>query len=179
MKDTNYQATKIYKIVCLNDDIKDIYVGSTSLELKVRYCHHVCCLTTNPDKKLSKFITENGGIENWKIELIEDYPCNTQEERLWRERHWYDLLKPSLNYYKPIRSKEETKEQMKENTKRYISDPVKKERKKEMNKLSRDKERDRELATIRRNNRTQEEKDTFNAKRKETRNAKKNKNIIL
>ncbi len=182
LKMPNYQATKIYKLVCLNDEIKDIYVGSTSVKLNRRFSHHKHYLTKKPNKKLSKFITKNGGIENWKIELIEDYPCNTKDERLWRERHWCDILNSSLNFYRPITTEEENKERMKKNSNIYMSNPVNKERQKE-------------LDTIRRNNRTQEEIDEYNAKRKETRNRKKreinklqtrelrakkkNKNIIL
>jgi len=57
----------------------------------------------------SKSIIERG---NYTIELIEDYPCNTKEELLYRERFYFEH-RECVNIICPIQSKEERKEQRK------------------------------------------------------------------
>jgi hypothetical protein len=42
-----------------------------------------------------------------KIILIENYPCDSKDELLARERYWYDKLKPSINRQRPLVTKEE------------------------------------------------------------------------
>ena len=41
-----------------------------------------------------------------KMLLIEEYPCETKQELLWRERFWIDNNN-CINKYKPIITKEE------------------------------------------------------------------------
>jgi hypothetical protein len=40
-------------------------------------------------------INENGGWENWKMEELEKYDCNTRDEVLDREKYWFDLITSS------------------------------------------------------------------------------------
>ena len=72
----DYSKCVIYKIVCKDFSIKDLYVGSTTDFVKRRSVHKKEC---NDDKirkvdlKIYKIIRVNGGWENWSIIAIEDY----------------------------------------------------------------------------------------------------------
>ena len=80
---SNFQNGKIYKVV--NNLDSEIYVGSTTMDLDKRMIKHTCDAKQRPH--LSKFYTymNDTGIDNFEIELIEDYPCETQEELRKRE----------------------------------------------------------------------------------------------
>ena len=80
---SNFQEAKIYKVI--NKLNSEIYVGSTTLDLDKRMIKHKCDAKQRPH--LSKFYTfmNETGIDNFEIELIEDYPCETQEELRKRE----------------------------------------------------------------------------------------------
>ena len=79
----NFQDGKIYKVV--NKLNSEIYVGSTTMDLDKRMIKHKCDAKQRPH--LSKFYTfmNETGIDNFEIELIEDYPCETKEELRKRE----------------------------------------------------------------------------------------------
>jgi len=62
------------------------------------------------------------GLENCKIVLIENYPCNSRDELTSREAHYIRTM-TCVNRYIPDRSDEE-----------YRNDPAHKERKKVVNK---------------------------------------------
>lgn len=87
----NYQKGKIYKIVDLNEEM--IYVGSTCEQyLCSRMASHRASY-----KKLNKYysshdIFDKYGIENCKILLIENYPCNSKEELLKKEAEYIRQL---------------------------------------------------------------------------------------
>jgi len=102
---TDYSKCVIYKIVCKDQNIKDIYVGHTTNFIK-RKSHHKDAVRTPTDKhynyKLYQKIRENGGWDNWSMVKIEDYYCNTKEEACERELHYYNLLKPNLNMRNPL-----------------------------------------------------------------------------
>ena len=54
-----------------------------------------------------QFIRNNGGIDEWIIETIEEYPCNSKIEAEQRERYYIEELKPSLNRIIPLRTAKE------------------------------------------------------------------------
>ena len=103
LSDERYQNGRIYKIVNNVDD--EIYVGSTCLPLSKRLYYHKC---DRNKKSLPCYQHLNKiGWENVSIILVENYPCNSKEELLARERYHYDILKPSLNGYRPFVTREE------------------------------------------------------------------------
>ena len=107
----DYKDNLNYKIVCNDTDIKDEYFGST-VNLRARRNKHKSTsndLTSHKQKyKLYDFINKNGGWDNFKIVLVEYYPCNTKLECLKRERELIELYKPSLNtILKTYRTKED------------------------------------------------------------------------
>ena len=106
----NYSKTVLYKIVCKDINIIDIYIGHTTNFNKRKIKHKSRC---NNEKnksynlKVYQFIRNNGGFENWKIIIIEDYPCENKLEAKTRERYWIEELKPLLNSNIPGRTQEE------------------------------------------------------------------------
>ena len=108
----NYQKTIIYKIVCNDLNIKDVYVGHTTEFTKRKNSHKNRCNNPNDKKynlKIYKTIRENEGWDNWSMIEIEKYPCNDKNEACSRERHWYEQLNSNLNTYRPMITNEELK----------------------------------------------------------------------
>jgi group I intron endonuclease len=91
----NYQNGKIYKII--NDINDEIYIGSTTKLLCQRLTQHRSDSRKNINRKLFKFVRENGGWRNFRIILIEFHVCDTKAELLRREQYHIDLLRPTLN----------------------------------------------------------------------------------
>jgi len=108
-----YNNTVIYKIVCLDSTITDVYIGSTTdFNSRKRQHKYNCCNENSQEYifKIYETIRANGGIDNWNIIIIESYPCETDEQKRERERYWYDVLQPSMNMYRPLQTEEEKKE---------------------------------------------------------------------
>jgi hypothetical protein len=96
----------MYKIVCNDLEIKDIYVGHTTDFIRRKTQHKSSCIKKQ-NVKLYKTIHDNGGWENWSMIEIEKYPCNDFNEAVARERHWYETLNANLNVQYPSRSQKE------------------------------------------------------------------------
>ena len=103
---SDYSQGKIYKITC--GETGNIYIGSTNQCLKRRLIQH-----TSPNNKC-----ETKHFINPKIVLIEDYPCETKQELLWKEREWMDKT-DCVNKQRPITSDEEYREHKKHLNKKY------------------------------------------------------------
>ena len=98
MEDNKYQQGKIYKIVC--NITGEVYIGSTIEILNRRLTNH----KVKPKRPcMSKQILDRG---DYKIELIKDYPCNSEEELKWEERKHIDN-NICINKYSPIITEEE------------------------------------------------------------------------
>jgi hypothetical protein len=104
----NYQQGRIYKI---EGGGLLPYIGSTTQSLCSRLGGH---------RRHQRFFetTGKGGIctsyslittPDCKITLIENYPCNSKEELVARERHWIDSME-CVNKVRPTRTEEEKKE---------------------------------------------------------------------
>jgi hypothetical protein len=109
----NFQNTVIYKIVCNDLNIEDVYVGHTTNFTKRKYRHKSNSQNLNGNEyeyKIYKTIREYGGFENWSMIEIEKYPCNDLQEASKRERYYYELLNAKLNTVNPSRSKKEYQE---------------------------------------------------------------------
>jgi hypothetical protein len=111
MSSIDYQNTVIYKIVCRDLSIKDLYVGSTTNFNNRKRGHIASCeFESNPsyNLKLYQFIRLNGGWDNWSMEEIERFPCDNSNEALTRERYWIETLSANLNSTKrPAVSRDE------------------------------------------------------------------------
>ena len=76
------------KIYCIRNSINDeVYVGSTIQRLSKRLSKHKSDMKNNILTRLYKEMKELG-VENFYIELIEAYPCNSKEELNKRENEY-------------------------------------------------------------------------------------------
>ena len=105
-----YENLKIYKIT--DTGYNKVYVGSTCESLSKRIERHRAKYssykTGKTNKNLSVFeIFDEFGIEDCKIELIENYPCSCKEELLRREGHYIKALIVSIRSFHIGRKKRE------------------------------------------------------------------------
>jgi hypothetical protein len=100
----------IYKIVCKDLTIKDLYVGSCQ-SFRTRKNHHKHTCNTESNKghnaPVYTFIRLNGGWDNWSIIQVEEYNFNNRQELRTRERYWLEQLQATLNYQTPSRTRKE------------------------------------------------------------------------
>ena len=121
-KPIDYSKGFIYRLVCKDLSVKEIYVGS-STNFRQRKAQHKCsCTNPNNSKyhlKVYEYMRNNGGWDIWDMVLLEKYPCNDKYELEKRERHWMEELKSSLNSNIPTRTDQEWEEDNKEHRKEY------------------------------------------------------------
>jgi len=98
----DYQNSKIYKIYSLSNE-ELVYFGSTTQRLSQRKAEHVKDSKKEHYNGSSKIIINNG---NWKMELIQDYPCLN---RLELETLEGDYIKNNkcINIMIPARTKKQ------------------------------------------------------------------------
>lgn len=113
-KINTYQDGKIYKIV--DNTNGDIYIGSTICSLQKRLWGH------KTDSKKRRDITSCKIILNgdYKIELIENYPCNTHKELLQREQYYIDNT-DCINKHNAKKDKKEYNKQYKIDNKDWFN----------------------------------------------------------
>ena len=120
----DYSKTIIYKLVCNDLNINDLYVGSTTDFTERKYRHKYNSSSTSNKEchlKVYKFIRQNGGWANWSMIEVEKYPCKDGNEKRARERYWIETLNATLNCLSPFQTKEEQKQLKKELDKIYRS----------------------------------------------------------
>jgi NADH:ubiquinone oxidoreductase subunit len=117
LKKIDYSKLVIYKIVCKDLHITDLYVGGTTNFIQRKKQHKNRCYNKNSEKyyfKLYETIRENGGWENWTMVIIEECPCDDSYNARKLERYYYEQLNATLNAYKPLITEEEKKQEAKE-----------------------------------------------------------------
>ena len=137
-KPINYKKVIIYKLVCNDLSVKDLYVGHTTDFTNRKRNHKNRCLNPNDSKhnyKVYKMIRENGDWNNWSMIEIEKYPCNDDNEARSRERYWYEVLNANLNMISPTLDVEKRKNYY-ENNKNKINDKQKEYYKKNKNEIN-------------------------------------------
>tara|TARA_R110000823_G_scaffold297644_1_gene417846 strand:+ start:35 stop:613 length:579 start_codon:yes stop_codon:yes gene_type:complete len=132
----DYSKGFIYKLCCLDVDVKEIYIGS-STNFKQRKNRHKCDCNRENSKLYNsyvyRFIRDNGGWDNWTMIELHKYPCNDKRELECEENRVMIELQSQLNSQKAYQSKEdldeyikkyreEHKEETKEYNKKYIED---------------------------------------------------------
>ena len=113
----NYQNGRIYKLV--SNHTKYIYIGSTTMPLHQRLWQHKTHYELFSKGLINKICSSKQLYHLGKVEiiLIQNYPCNSKEELLMRERHFIESLE-CINKKIPIRTVEE-----------YIESLIKKKKK--------------------------------------------------
>ena len=86
----------IYKITPIHE-CKALYIGSTT-NFKRRLSQHKKN-STNKFKKefLYKYIRAMGGFDQFKMEKVIEYPCETRAEGLKKEKEFISEMKANLN----------------------------------------------------------------------------------
>jgi hypothetical protein len=97
----SYNNTIIYKIVCKDSAVTDLYVGHTT-DFRQRLKRHREDCIKHPERKLYNMINNNGGWDNWDMLIIETCSFNNVEEAKQREHYWYENLKANLNHNMPL-----------------------------------------------------------------------------
>ena len=80
----DYSNGKIYQL--LNSVTQDVYVGSTCSSLSKRFYNHRINMKFQGCEVYKKM--KEIGADNFYIELIEAYPCNSKSELNAREGHY-------------------------------------------------------------------------------------------
>jgi len=116
----------VYKLCCLDENIKEFYIGSSCEFNKRKKYHKSDCYNPNGDKynlKVYKFIRHNGGWDNWDFEiLLETKVDNKDQLRLLYEREFQLELKPSLNVVVEGRTRKQYRKDHREEIKQYRED---------------------------------------------------------
>lgn len=114
----NYSKGVIYTVRYRNDDSL-IYVGSTIQPLYKRWHQHKKVINNEKDKcynrRLYQKIRETNDIDNWYIELYENYPCESIQELRKREG---EVIREIGNLNMVINGRN-TKEYYEDNKKNY------------------------------------------------------------
>jgi hypothetical protein len=125
----NYENALIYKLVCSDLNITEIYVGSTTNFTVRKDSHKSRCnneLSESYNFKVYQYIRSHGGWSNWNMLEIEKFPCADSKEARKRERYWMETLHATLNCQTPSRTKLEyvldNREQIAEYQKMYHLD---------------------------------------------------------
>tara|TARA_R110001592_G_scaffold102967_2_gene290225 strand:+ start:352 stop:642 length:291 start_codon:yes stop_codon:yes gene_type:complete len=90
----------IYTLTCKDTEIKDYYIGSTLKPKKRMNDHRYECSTAwriNYDYKVYQFIRQNGFIDNWEMNIIEEVEITDRKELSIIERKYINEDKPQLN----------------------------------------------------------------------------------
>jgi len=116
----------IYKISCKDETITDSYIGSTINIHERKIQHKFNCNNENSNSynfKLYKFIRENGGFDNWNIEIIDELEMVDTNEMRDIERKYIEDKdnNATLNSEIPNRKKNEYYNDNKEKYKKYYA----------------------------------------------------------
>jgi hypothetical protein len=101
----DYSQTIIYKISCIDINIKNVYVGHTTQSgYRGRKCAHRndCNNKKTNSKKVYTFINENGGWLNWEMIILERLYCRNNLHARERELYWHNKLHATLNSNTPL-----------------------------------------------------------------------------
>lgn len=103
--ETDYSNTIFYKIHCKNPDVKDIYIGHTTNFVQRKRAHKYSCIydkCSNYKCKVYNVIRENGGWENWKMEIIAFHECEDHYAARKFEQQYFEQYNATLNSIEPL-----------------------------------------------------------------------------
>ena len=124
----NYSNTIIYKITCNDTNIKDVYVGHTTNFVQRKYAHKQTCINEKSSSykcKLYDVIRNNGGWNNWNMEIINFFNCKDHYEARIKEQEYFVSLNANLNSIEPLPKPkpiiiEEKIEKLEKNLNRFV-----------------------------------------------------------
>lgn len=104
----NYANSMIYKLVCRDVDIKEVYVGSTCNFTRRKQQHKNDCVYESGreyNRYVYRFIRDSGGWVNWDMLVVER--CEGIVDKMGlhiRERYWIETFDAKLNKQVPLRT---------------------------------------------------------------------------
>ena len=104
----DYSNTIIYKIICKDANITDLYVGHTTNFPQRKSSHKTACESSNCatyNIRLYKTIRENGGWDNWEMIEIDILNLKNSTEARIKENEYFEKLNANLNGIPPCNIK--------------------------------------------------------------------------
>jgi hypothetical protein len=101
----DYSSTIIYKITCKDTNVSDVYVGHTTNFIQRKHAHKQGCNNeklSNYKCKLYDVIRNNGGWDNWNMEIINFFNCKDHFEARQKEQEYFVSLNATLNSIEPM-----------------------------------------------------------------------------
>jgi len=103
--DIDYSNTLFYKISCKDAAITDVYIGHTTNFVQRKSGHKQSCnnpKSANYNFKLYSVIRQNGGWDNWKMDIIAYHQCNDHYEARKIEQEYFISHNATLNSIEPM-----------------------------------------------------------------------------
>ena len=158
----NYENGKIY---CIRNSVNDeIYVGSTTQRLSKRFSKHKSDMKVLTGKLYQEMT--NVGTEHFYIELIENYPCNSKEERNKKEGEYIREM-GTLNYQVSGRTRQEYREENREKQRARAKNYYYNNREQELERGRKYKENNAEKIKEKQKNYTEDHKEQTKQRRSE------------
>ena len=88
----DYSNTIIYKITCKDSNVNDLYVGHTTNFVQRKHAHKQSCIndkSPNHKCKVYEVIRNNGGWDNWNMEIINFFNCYDHYEARQKEQEYF------------------------------------------------------------------------------------------
>jgi hypothetical protein len=101
----DYSNTIIYKITCKDPAVTDVYVGHTTNFVQRKHAHKQSCISAksaNHKCKLYEVMRNNGGWDNWQMEIINFFKCHDHYEARQKEQEYFISLHATLNSIEPM-----------------------------------------------------------------------------
>ncbi len=101
----DYSNTIIYKITCKNPNVNDLYVGHTTNFVQRKHSHKQSCIndkSPNYKCKVYEVIRNNGGWDNWNMEIINFFNCQDHYQARQKEQEYFVSLNATLNSIEPM-----------------------------------------------------------------------------
>ena len=103
---TDYSNTIFYKIFCNDPTVTELYIGHTTNFVQRQLSHKQCCANaTIGTCKLYKVLRDNGGWNNWKMEIIAFHNCDNLLSAKKHEQYYFEEYKATLNSIEPLPNK--------------------------------------------------------------------------
>jgi hypothetical protein len=98
--------TYIHTYIYMISDIKDVYVGYTTLDIKnMLKFHKKKCVQIDGEhynRRLYQIIRANGGLINWSVEVLEECYFDFKAEVLQKKREWCEKTPNDMNMIRYI-----------------------------------------------------------------------------
>lgn len=114
-----YSQAKIYKIVPKYSNEDMCYIGSTTGTLSRRFSVHKSFYKQKKGGYTVFKIFDKYGVDNCDIRLIENYPCESNQQMLQRETTHIKDTSHCVNTLIPFRTEQEKNENMKDYQNEY------------------------------------------------------------